>query len=395
MKNNILVLCQYFYPEKISSGVLPYELSVKLAEKFQNVSALVGYPKEYAEKDVLVPNNEVVDGVSIKRIKYIQANRTGKLGRIINMVSFGCAVLFKPMQFIKNDVMICFTNPPILPFITAIYTKLLKKELITVIYDLYPDSPIKLGIMNKDNIVCRVFDKLNNYVYKTSNRIVAISEDMKQYLIQNKNIDAEKICVIHNWYEDLYEDVEYNTSEKMRIIYGGNMGTAQDMETVIDTIRILKNNSKFEFVFAGHGNKKQQIENVIKEEKIDNCIVYDFLPKAEYEKLLATSHMAILSLEKEICGIGSPSKYYSYLALKKPIIAIMPKECDVANDVRNNQIGIHVLNGESKELAERLVYLSMNQQDLQDMSMNSYRLFKQQYTLEKATEKYEYVIKEI
>ena len=51
MKNkNILLICQYFYPEKVSSGVLPYELGCELSKLGYNVSALVGYPKEYVDK---------------------------------------------------------------------------------------------------------------------------------------------------------------------------------------------------------------------------------------------------------------------------------------------------------------------------------------------------------
>ena len=69
MKNKIMFVCQYFYPEKVSSGVLPYEMASKMSEAGFEVSALVGYPKEYATNNDEVSFMETTDkGVKIKRL---------------------------------------------------------------------------------------------------------------------------------------------------------------------------------------------------------------------------------------------------------------------------------------------------------------------------------------
>ena len=47
---NVLFVCQYFYPEKISSGILPYELACELSKNGYKVKALVGFPHEYNKK---------------------------------------------------------------------------------------------------------------------------------------------------------------------------------------------------------------------------------------------------------------------------------------------------------------------------------------------------------
>ena len=70
-KKDILFLCQFFYPEYISSATLPFDTAVALSRAGFKVGALCGYPREYADKQE-VPLRETVEGVDIHRVKYIQ-----------------------------------------------------------------------------------------------------------------------------------------------------------------------------------------------------------------------------------------------------------------------------------------------------------------------------------
>ena len=80
---DILFLCQFFYPEYISSAQLPYDTVRALQAAGFTVDALCGYPHEYLDgKDI--PVREEIDGVRIHRLKYIQTGRAGFFGRLIN-----------------------------------------------------------------------------------------------------------------------------------------------------------------------------------------------------------------------------------------------------------------------------------------------------------------------
>ena len=92
MKKDILFLCQFFYPEYVSSATLPYDTAVALKKAGFSVDALCGYPKEYA-REANLPNRETVDGIGIHRLKYLQLGRTGFLSRLINYFSFTFMVL--------------------------------------------------------------------------------------------------------------------------------------------------------------------------------------------------------------------------------------------------------------------------------------------------------------
>ena len=61
---DVLITCQYFYPEENSSATLPYDTARFLAEQGYKVGVLCGYPKEYFNGDK-VPYEEVVNGIRV------------------------------------------------------------------------------------------------------------------------------------------------------------------------------------------------------------------------------------------------------------------------------------------------------------------------------------------
>ena len=94
MKKDILFLCQFFYPEYISSAVLPFDTAKALHQAGFSVEVLCGYPREYSDREN-VPQTETVEGIFIRRLKYLQLDRSGFLGRILNYFSFTFMVLLK------------------------------------------------------------------------------------------------------------------------------------------------------------------------------------------------------------------------------------------------------------------------------------------------------------
>lgn len=383
----ILLLCQYFYPEKISSGVLPYELARELSKTGNAVTAMVGYPKEYTDSKS-IPLKETTNGINIRRVRYIQSDRSNFFGRILNYTALCISMLFHPIQFCKNDTYICYTNPPLLPFISVIFKRILRKKMFLVVYDLYPDIAIRLGVLKNNSIIAQVFEKANKFVFNNVDSIVVLSTEMKKYLISNKKIQEDKVLVIPNWYSELKVKKIGNKNDKLQVFYGGNMGMAQDMDTIMEAIKLLKVNDKVEFHFVGHGIKKQLLEKTISANSIKNCFVHGFLAKENYDNMILFADLLVVSLEKNAWGLGSPSKVYSYLAAGKAILAIMPESTDVVDDIKKYQNGFHIKNNDVNSLVNLITDLSENKKILEKMGDQSLKLFLEKYTLEKCTKQY-------
>ena len=389
----ILFVTQFFYPDNISTGLLPYELSQQFSRDYYNVKVVTGYPKEYFDSTDLVKKHEIdKDGIEITRIKYPIFNKNSKIGRITNYFVFCFLLIFKLKHFKDVDYCITYTNPIFLPFMIAVIKKIYRFKMILVMYDLYPDAAIKAGVLKDNSAISKLFDKANRYALKCSDAIVALSEECRQYIAKYKRIDNEKIYNIPNWYKK--QKININDHSKLNIIYGGNMGVMQDMETIKNIILKLKNRDDIQFTICGHGNKKHEIENFILNNHISNCTIYGMLQKEDYDKLLDEMDLAFVSLEKFAHGLGSPSKAYSYLSKGLPLIVIMDPDSELYKDINEFNCGICV-NADIDNAVNKILSLAKTKNKLYDYKENAVTLFERKYTLQAAYVKYKSVIKSI
>ena len=108
------------------------------------------------------------------------------------------------------------------------------------------------------------------------------------------------------------------------------MGTAQDMDTILECVSMLKNREDVLFIFTGHGNKASYVKEYLNSNEIKNAKVEGFLLGSDYTDILKISDVCLVSLAAGIEGIGVPSKTYGYLAAGKPVLAIMSDETDIS-----------------------------------------------------------------
>ena len=398
MRKDILFLCQFFYPEYVSSATLPYDTAVALKNAGYSVDALCGYPKEYATRQN-IPAKETVDGIRIHRLKYLQLGRKGFVSRLINYFSFTFMVVLHLLKLARYKAVVVYSNPPILPWVASWAKALFGTKLVFVTYDLYPEIGIRTGALREGNIICRLMDHINKCVYRRADAVVALSNEMREFILENREIPAERVHVIPNWYEDkgeLNRKGEGNpfaeeVGDRFVVSYFGNMGTAQDMQTICDAAHILKDDPKVFFLFAGHGNKLDTVRQQLTDVK--NCRICDFLHGEDFQNALRISDCALVSLEKGLSGLAVPSKTYSYMMHGIPLLAIMD-EGDIVSDIEQGA-GAWVRNGESEKLASVIRELAAEPGKMDAMRQMCRQLYLKKYTTEICTGKYVSLLREL
>ena len=391
-KRDILFLCQFFYPEYISSAQLPWDTVQALKKAGFTVDALCGYPREYSDGND-IPVKETVDGVNIHRLKYIQTGRAGFLGRIINYFSFTFMVLLHLFEIAAYRAVVVYSNPPILPWIASWAKVLFGTKLVFVSYDLYPEVATVTNTLREGNIICRLMEHINKCVYRRADKVVALSSEMKDYILAHRNASESQVDVIPNWYADQGETAENREENRFRdtvgsrfvVSYFGNMGTMQDMDTILGAIRELKDEEVF-FLFAGHGNKMEKLRSIAEQEGISNIAIHKFLKGEAFRDALAISDCAFVSLEKGATGLCVPSKTYSYMMQGLPLLAIMD-ECDIVRDIEAGA-GAWVRSGEPEKLAGIIRSLKDDPETVERMGRTCRRIYLENYTTEICTNKY-------
>lgn len=392
-KKDILFLCQFFYPEYISSAQLPYDTVLALKEAGFTVGALCGYPREYLDAGD-IPVREEVNGVPIHRLKYIQLDRSGFLGRIVNYFSFTFMVLLHLPEIAGYRSVVVYSNPPILPWIASWAKKLFGTKLVFVAYDLYPEVATVTHTLREGNLICRLMNHINRCVYRRADHVVALGNQQRAYILNHRDIDENRVSVIPNWYRDagqLHRNRKHNRFRELVggrfvVSYFGNMGTMQDMQTILTAIRELKDDPEIFFLFAGHGNKMEELKRIVGEERLENIRICKFLHGQEFQDALAISDCALVTLEKGATPLCVPSKTYSYMMQGIPLLAVMD-ECDIVHHIRDGA-GCWVRNGEGKELAEHIRRLRKEPETLERMRKVCREIYLERYTTEVCTQQY-------
>jgi glycosyltransferase involved in cell wall biosynthesis len=177
----------------------------------------------------------------------------------------------------------------------------------------------------------RAISVLCKFAYKSAKHIVAQSQGIATTLIQ-RGVDPAKITRIYNWatYQALQNDILKvpekilrDFSGKFNIIYGGNLGQAQALETLIEAAFLASQKAPKIFLhLIGDGIDRAQLSNFVTRKGFKNTIVHDALPRDVMDRVFDLADVLALHLKPDpLYDITIPSKIQHYLSCGKPIIA--------------------------------------------------------------------------
>lgn len=371
-----------------------------MTDKGYSVGVITGYPKEY-NKSNKIKKNENVNNINIKRLSYLQLKRSNFLGRLINYFSFTTSVLLNFRKLKNYKVIMVFSNPPILPIIGVLAKKIFKSKFVFVSYDVYPEMAIKTDTLTENSIISKLMKFINKFVFKNVDKVITLSEEMSDVLSNNRRyIKPQNIVDIPNW--DTSKDIstQNKTNEKFNhlvdktvISYFGNLGIAQDEEVIFNTINTLKNESDYHFIFAGHGKKIELLREFVRENRIKNISIYDFLHGQDFEEALAVTNYSLVSLKDGLHGLAVPSKTYTLLRAGIPIFAVMNKNSDIVKSLLKYNAGIHIDKENYNTVIEKLK--TTTKQENNQMKMNALKLYNEKYRRDLSTAKYIKVLNEL
>lgn len=401
-KKDVLFLCQFFYPEYNSSATLPFDTAKYLAAHGFSVDALVGYPKEYST-DKNLPFTETVDGVGIKRINYLQLNRVGTISRLINYFSFTIRVLLQTGYLKNYKIVIVYSNPPVLPIVPIRAKRKYGTKFVFVSYDVYPEVAYASQSLTPSSIISIVMNWINKRLYKSVDCVIALTDEMKEFLLLNRpELSRDRVVTIANWAHEKESKPDHEAYERFGykdgqfvVSYFGNMGTCQDVETMMEAAELLKKDDRVRFLIVGHGNKKDTVETRIKEHGLHSVQLLNFLTGKDFQQAVAISSCCIVSLEKGLKGTCAPSKYYSYLQGGQPVLAVVEKNSYLATEVEKEKIGHSVEIGDGKGLRDAIIAMIEDPEGCASMGKRAKNLYEEQYAYDAAMKKYEKTLKEV
>ena len=327
----ILIISQYFYPENLRINDLVFSLK----NTGHDVEVLTGkpnypsgvYSKGYSWNN---PSFEVINKVPVHRTNLFIRGKGDGLSLVLNYISFVFFGFFRLLKFKGHfdKVFIYAPSPITVGFLGIVAAKKFNCKSYLWIHDLWPES-VKMagGINNK--VILAIIDWMTRFIYKKTNILLVQSPFFKKYLEKQK-VNLEKVIYYPYYAEEFYKPV--TPSKKIvsqfpkgfNLLFAGNIGSAQNFDTIVDAINLIKEQN-INVVILGNGRDKKRIQTKI--ELLDLPHKFHFLgsypPELMPTYFAAADALLIILKKAEIFSYTIPGKLQSYLACGKPIIGAL------------------------------------------------------------------------
>ncbi|MDR3670296.1 MAG: glycosyltransferase family 4 protein [Holophaga sp.] len=406
-KSKLLVLCQLFYPEMVSTGQTLTELCCELSDRAWDIEVVCASPTVQKAKEP-VPSLLRHHDITIRRVWATRFPKLNILGRIINQATFTLSTLLYLLFRSGNRKILVLTNPPFLPF-ACVVAKCFRPKLkfALLVFDVYPDTAIHLQLFSKTSLPARLWDWLNERSFSLASKIIVIGRCMKEVILgkgQRGGLDLRpKMEMVHIWSDDqaiantelVYPDVfaKHGLQGKFIILYSGNMGRFHDVDTILEAALALRSHPRIRFAFVGEGAKKQDVIAYIDRHALPNCIVDTYVPKEELGSLLRCANAGLATLLPGQEGLSVPSKTLGLMAAGLPVLAIMDPKAEIALLVKEAQFGRVIASGDVKALVQTLLEFEASPNLCKELGERGLELVRQTLSLTKAADRYSEILK--
>ena len=400
-KNNtpkrILLICQHFFPEMISTGMHMTELSQGLTKLGWQITVISSQPSLLIDSaNPIVPNQMEYQGIKIIRTRSIGSHAGTLTSRLLFGLSYlWGSVLFLLRYYRNYDGLLITTNPPFLGIAGYIAKKILHKPFVLIVYDIYPDVLVRLGVFKSSSLIAKMWDCLSRLVMNSADANVVIGRDMMEIVkAKLKPKSHDKISIIPNWSNELsiwpvppLTNVfrkEHCPENTFLVQYSGRMARTHNLEPLIEAAEILKEQPII-FQFIGDGAKKVILQEMVRSKKLNNVQFLPYQPIDQLAQVLSAANLAVICLRSEFTGLSVPSKAYGIMASGTPLLGFLDPESEIGRVILENNCGFVLRDPNAEQVAEIIQDLARNPVRLDKIGINAQVAFEKNYTLTNAS----------
>ncbi len=306
----------------MSGSTRSFEMARRLVEMGHQVEIITSTRENDIKNYEL---RTIESGIIVNWIKVNYSNNMLFWPRIISFVKFAFLAFLKAKK-LKGDIIFASSTPLTISLPGIFAARLNRIPFYFEVRDLWPEIPIAMGYL-KNPILRYLALKLEKYSYHNSRGIVALSDGMKDGII-NTGYPSEKVTVIPNGADldsfDFNKDFKSDFRKKFGfedndviILYPGTFGRVNNLEYLVDLANkfIYQNNIKF--MLVGEGNERDLIINKAKSLSLfqRNMFFFDKIPKNEISNYFSMSDIVISTVMplKEL-EANSANKFFDALA---------------------------------------------------------------------------------
>ena len=392
------IVTELFYPEETSTAFILTKIANALSDKF-DVNVICG-PESYG-RAALEDNPSTklpLDGrIKIHRVSNCNLNKDKIFTRLLRFLIIGFKLSFSLWKNAKKqDRVFIVTNPAPLLISVALIKRIKKFPFYILVHDVFPENTIPAGVISSDKTFgYKLLRKCFNLAYKSADCLIVLGRDMRQIMKSKlgKNQNNTKIEIIENWAEnDIAQLNPMNKSKNIVIQYAGNIGRVQGLKSFIQQYAEAMN-PIVSLELWGDGAMRKELEEYAKENDVQNIFWGGKYSRSQQNEIFGRCDISLVTLSDGMFGLGVPSKSYNIMAASKPILFIGDLESEIAQTVKENNIGFCFAPNDCNGIIAFLKNLEkISKKKLSEMGQRASSLSKTKYSESEILNKFKNIV---
>jgi glycosyltransferase involved in cell wall biosynthesis len=394
----ILVLNQYYWPGVEATAHLLTELCEALAEEYE-VEVVTGVLHGHEDE----PRESERNGVRIVRVSSTAYERSELTRRAANYFSYLGSALGHALRSPPPDLVLCMTDPPIVGDVGVVVGRRFGAPVLVISQDVFPEIATELGRLRNPAVVGVLRALVGGYL-RRADRIVAIGETMRRRL-ELKGAAPDRLRVIPNWVDTSAITPQPRDNEwaqrrglvsKFVVMHSGNVGHAQDLDSLVRAATFLRDLDDLLIVIAGFGARHAEMVTLARRLEVEETV--RFLPYQRREKLplsLSSADVHVVGLAKGLAGYVVPSRLYGILSAGRPVIAAADDDSETARLVSEVGCGVVIPPGRPELLARTIRQAYEGAYDLEEMGRKGREYVEREADRSVAMARYRAVVAEL
>jgi glycosyltransferase involved in cell wall biosynthesis len=398
---HVLYFSHYFYPEGNAPAARVYEMCRRWVRQGHQVTVITcapnvptgvvydGYRNRWRQR-------ETVQGIETVRVwTYLAANK-GTLRRIANYLSYMLMAIVAGLRVRRPDVVIA-TSPQFFCGWAGVWVSRLRRlPLIVEIRDIWPESIVSVGAMNKSTVT-RLLERWERSMYRAARRIVTVGDGYRRQL-EARGVDPARIDVIPNGVDRTLFDraidgggirAEYGLEGDFVCAYVGTIGMGSGLDVVLRAGALLRDAGRgdVKFLLVGDGAVREDLERRARGENLSNVIFTGRLDKARIPAVLAATDACLVHLRRqELFRSVLPSKIFEASAMARPIV--LGVEGFAADLVGEAGAGICIEPENERQLVEAVERLAADPEGARELGEQGFERIATRYDYDELAQRY-------
>lgn len=382
----VVIIHQYFRTPDEGGAIRSYYLAKGLLDHGHEVEVITAHNQSV--------KFQMFEGIKTHYLPVYYDHKLGALSRVMAFLKFVIFATIKALRLPKGDINYVISTPLSVGLIAIVLKMFRRTPFIFEIGDLWPEAPIQLGYI-KNTFVKSILYWFEKLVYRKSQNIVAMSPDIREYVLKIQ--PSDKIIMIPNMADcEFYRPIskpqeiqqKYDVEDKFTIAYIGTAGRANHLEYLVEAANACAEYlPEVHFLVAAAGRELPRIKQLADTYQLTNISFINYLDRDGVKELLTVADAVYVSFANvPVLASGSPNKFFDGLAAGKLIITNFGGW--TIGIIEENKCGFSYDPDNVNQFVEELTIYTRDQQKLNFAKQSARKLAEKAFSREQLLEEW-------